>query len=99
MKKCGVKVKNHIYDDLYEQRQKNLLSKGAKGLECPRRLMFVAKGWLKQLKVAISTWASVPNERKSTKFVKQILSTYTRREPLFFRHPRDFACKTARWGG
>jgi hypothetical protein len=35
MKRCGVKVKNHIYDDLYEQRQKNLLSKGAKGSSAP----------------------------------------------------------------
>jgi hypothetical protein len=33
--------------------------------------------WLKQLKVAISTGASTPTKVKSTKFVKQILSTYT----------------------
>jgi hypothetical protein len=33
---------------------------------------------LKQLKVAISTLASMPSERKSTKFVKKILSTYSR---------------------
>jgi hypothetical protein len=31
---------------------------------------------LKQLKVAISTKASIPSGVKSTKFVKQILSTY-----------------------
>jgi hypothetical protein len=33
--------------------------------------------WLKQLKVAISTGASVPSKVKSTKFVKQVLLTYT----------------------
>jgi hypothetical protein len=33
--------------------------------------------WLKQLKVAISTRASMPTKVKSTKFVKQILSTCT----------------------
>jgi hypothetical protein len=33
--------------------------------------------WLKQLKVAISIGASMPSKVKSTKFVKQILSTYT----------------------
>jgi hypothetical protein len=33
--------------------------------------------WLKQLKVAISTRASMPTKVKSIKFVKQILSTYT----------------------
>jgi hypothetical protein len=33
--------------------------------------------WLKQLKVAILTGASIPGKVKSTKFVKQILSTYT----------------------
>jgi predicted SprT family Zn-dependent metalloprotease len=36
------------------------------------------KSWLKQLKVAISTRGKRARRVKSTKFVKQILSTYVR---------------------
>jgi hypothetical protein len=42
------------------------------------RCMTSEKRSRKQLKVVISTWASMPSGRKSTKFVKQILSTCTR---------------------
>jgi hypothetical protein len=35
MKRCGVKVKNHIYDNLYEHHEKNSLSKGQRGSSVP----------------------------------------------------------------
>jgi hypothetical protein len=54
VKRCGVKVKNHINDDLYEHRQKNFLSRG-QGARVPPKANIRKKGWLKQLKVAIST--------------------------------------------
>jgi hypothetical protein len=48
------------------------------GLRNFRRAVFIKGEGLKQLKVAISTLASMPSERKSTKFAKQIFSTYSR---------------------
>jgi hypothetical protein len=73
------KSQDHIHDNLYECRQKNLFSRG-QGAQTPPEVNVHKKGWLKQLKVAISTKASMPSKRKSTKFMKQILSTYTSRK-------------------
>jgi hypothetical protein len=71
-KRCEVKVTNHICNYLFQHR------KEAKGLDSPLKASVREIGWLKQLKVVISTRAGMPSEVKSTKFVKQILSTYTR---------------------
>jgi hypothetical protein len=66
VKRFFLKSTNYIHDDYFPFKRQ-----GA-------RVKIREKSWLKQLKVAISTRGKRARRVKSTKSVKQILSTYVR---------------------